>query len=430
MSDKDLIRIADILSEKMSVSHTSSKPPSPIKEVNNGDENQFWNVSSHNNGPNRVKNAHIRAKLILDRLDNQVLNTRDTNTRDPDILVSSADNTCKDKDRNATIEQGVSKVDDGFHFSEDGLLRFISQIGNLSEGQPGNKKRKLDQQNSFASDEQVDGPPLGAFGEIRHISSLLEMSRQRDSINDWDFSDRNNLHARLLKSGLNRSYNDLVVREIIWPNDLVLRGSEKVKLLDMTHSEFFQAVLKTIQGTLPKGNENNHARDLFCYFINMFRDAHDDSLAVTLKAHKTVMGQLEKGELTLDSGWKEWDEVRKNSVLTQTLHNITTMNNKTRAPVTNNKPSTASQSGPSGNSNNQHTSGNVNKSTGRPLVYFNSKRCYNNVDHGDNKHPDWWWVHICSWCFKNCKDRARHPESDCLFKSKDFSKNGDGPSQG
>ena len=31
----------------------------------------------------------------------------------------------------------------------------------------------------------------------------------------------------------------------------------------------------------------------------MFRDARDDSLAITLRAHKTVMGQLEKGELTL-----------------------------------------------------------------------------------------------------------------------------------
>ena len=129
------------------------------------------------------------------------------------------------------------------------------------------------------------------------------MARQRSLVSDWENDDHNNLHARMLKSGINRSYNDLVVREIIWPNDLVLSGSEKVKLLDMTYSEFFQAVLKTIQGTLPKGKDNDHARDLFCYFINMFFDATDDSLSIALKAHKTVMGQLEKGKLTLDSGW-------------------------------------------------------------------------------------------------------------------------------
>ena len=58
----------------------------------------------------------------------------------------------------------------------------------------------------------------------------------------------------------------------------------------------------------------------------MFHDAREDSLSVTLRAHKTVMGQLEKGELTLDSGWKEWDEVRKNSVLSQTLHIMSAIN--------------------------------------------------------------------------------------------------------
>ena len=184
-------------------------------------------------------------------------------------------------------------------------------------------------------------------------------------------------------------------------------------------------MLKTIQGTLPKGGGNDHARDLFCYFINMFRDARDDSLPVTLKAHKTVMGQLEKGKLTLDSSWREWDEVRKNSVLTQTLHNISAVSNKskTQPPVSKPAFSSSSESKP-------HNNNGPNKNAGRPCVSFNSKRCYKDSDHGDSKHPDWWWIHICSWCYKNRKDRARHPDSDCPFKSKDLSKSGEGPFRG
>ena len=198
------------------------------------------------------------------------------------------------------------------------------------------------------------------------------MARQRSLVSDWENDDHNNLHGRMLKSGINKSYNDLVVREIIWPNDLILSGSEKFKLLDMTYSEFFQAVLKTIQGTFPKGKDNDHARDLFCYFTNMFFDARDDSLSITLKAHKTVTGQLEKGKLTLDSGWKDWDEVRKNSVLTQTLHNLSSLNTKpkyqTNSRSGNSSKSTGNNSGPS-----TSTSSGINKNARRPCVVCNTR---------------------------------------------------------
>ena len=33
----------------------------------------------------------------------------------------------------------------------------------------------------------------------------------------------------------------------------------------------------------------------------MFRDSKDDQLQITLKVHITVMGQSEKGELSMDS---------------------------------------------------------------------------------------------------------------------------------
>ena len=97
------------------------------------------------------------------------------------------------------------------------------------------------------------------------------------------------------------TYNELVVHELIWPNDLVLRGSERIKLLEMTPSEFSQAIMKTILGTLPQIAENKHTENLLNYFAAMFRDTKDDSFSVTFEAHKTVMGQLEKGELSLDT---------------------------------------------------------------------------------------------------------------------------------
>ena len=38
------------------------------------------------------------------------------------------------------------------------------------------------------------------------------------------------------------------------------------------------------------------------------------------------MGQLEKGELTTETSWREWNEVRRNSALTQTLQNLSQVN--------------------------------------------------------------------------------------------------------
>ena len=160
-----------------------------------------------------------------------------------------------------------------------------------------NKKRKL----SPLSDDPLptDGPALGAFGAIKNRS-----------------------YQRLLKSGLNRTYNDLVV------HDLVLRGSERIKLLELTPSEFSQAVIKTVLGTLPPLTQNKHTENLLNYFSALFRDTKDDSFNITLRAHKTVMGQLKKGELSLESDWQSWDEVRKHSVLTQTLQSLTSFSNK------------------------------------------------------------------------------------------------------
>ena len=83
----------------------------------------------------------------------------------------------------------------------------------------------------------------------------------------------------------------------------------------------------------------------------MFRDARDYQFQVTLKAHKTVIGQLEKGELILKLGWKEWDEVRKNSVLSQTLQNLTTISNRKQNVTNNTKNSHASTSGFTSNAN-------------------------------------------------------------------------------
>ena len=85
-----------------------------------------------------------------------------------------------------------------------------------------------------------EGPVLGAFGAIKNRSSILALNRHRDHLVDWSEEELAALHPRLLKSGLNRTYNDLVVHELIWPNDLVSRGSERIGLLEMSPSEFSQ----------------------------------------------------------------------------------------------------------------------------------------------------------------------------------------------
>ena len=112
--------------------------------------------------------------------------------------------------------------------------------------QPTKKRKSEELQNTNVS--AAGAPTLGAFGEIKNKSSLLAMNRFGPNSFDPQFEDGSNYHSRLLKSGLNRTYNDLMIRKLIWPNDLVLRGSEKVKLLEMSHSEFFQVVIKTIRG--------------------------------------------------------------------------------------------------------------------------------------------------------------------------------------
>ena len=76
----------------------------------------------------------------------------------------------------------------------------------------------------------------------------------------------------------------------------------------------------------------------------------DDAFPISLKAHKTVMGQLEKGELSLDSDWKMWDKVRQHSVLSQTLNNLTSLSSKVRN-VGNNANNSKGQSSSNFNSN-------------------------------------------------------------------------------
>ena len=130
------------------------------------------------------------------------------------------------------------------------------------------------QQQFFLQNKSLDLPNFGAFGEIKHKSSLLAVNSLNDNICHWHDEVCQNRQPRLLKSVLNRSYNDLVVRELIWPNDLVLRGSEKVKLLEMSHSEFFLEIIKTLSGTLHDCPQNVNTVNLLKYFNGMFRDAN------------------------------------------------------------------------------------------------------------------------------------------------------------
>ena len=207
LSNNDLNRIAEILSKKMNMSQPLSKPPSTIKDVPNNTDGQNVNSSSHNNEVDKVKNAHIRVQNLLESLDKHVPNSQDLDVNTQVQGTTSLSNSGQNNDMSVTGVNSNSSSVEGFHFSEEGLVKFISQVRNLSDEQSGNKKRKLDQHLSQNKVEKAEGSPLGAFGEIRHKSSLLAMSRQRDNISDWDSMEHGNVHTRLLKSGLNRSYN-------------------------------------------------------------------------------------------------------------------------------------------------------------------------------------------------------------------------------
>ena len=410
LSKDDLTSIVDMLSERLSGGMSL-----PVSQADNQDHSDDEvNFSGHNNLSQAATAAQAQAKSLMDKLD---LRTEKSVPSSSPPAPSAGDSSVRDNCQ-------CTNTSEGFHFTDEGLSRFIAQISNIRNDEPQSSGSKPPPTN--------DTPSLGAFGEIKNKNSHLAVNKQRGNVLDWDLTDAVNFPHRLLKSGLNRSYNDLVVRELVWPNDLVLRGSERVKLLEMTHSEFFQAILKTILGTLPKDDSVGHAKDLIKYFTAMFRDAKDDQLIVTLRAHKTVMGQLEKGELSVDSDWHEWDEVRRQSVLSQTLHNLSSLSAKARS-IPNNNPKPANTSG--GNTQNHgNNSGSPNgskpKGGPRPCVYYNGKRCFKKDDHSDAKHPNWTWWHICDLCWTNRKDKARHPAPDCPFQNKEASKNGEGPFKG
>ena len=311
------------------------------------------------------------------------------------------------------------------------LKLMLEDMNKVKAPEPESKKRKLNQ----LSDDSlpVDGPALGAFGAIRNRASILAVNRQRGQFADWDDEVLAALHPRLLKSGLNRTYNDLVVHELIWPNDFVLRGSERIQLLEMTPSEFAQAVVKTVLGTLPPLTENRHTENLLHYFSDLFRDTRDDAFSITLKAHKTVMGQLEKGDLSPESDWRSWDEVRKHSMLTQTLQSLTSPPIKPRQNFNNGKDNSKNSPAASQAPKNGNKNGSQNNSTNtysKPCSYYNLGKCNKNVDHGDKYHSEDIWLHICNFCFTNRKDKARHSDLDCPFKPKDAPKNGDRPFRG
>ena len=141
------------------------------------------------------------------------------------------------------------------------------------------------------------------------------------------------------------------------------------------------------------------------------------------------MGQLEKGELSLESDWQSWDEVRKHSVLSQTLNSLSTLNNRTKQnpPKDNNKQNNSTKA--QGNQNTNTGSTNT-KTFAKPCSYYNTGKCNKKMDHGDKYHSDPIWLHICDYCWQERKDKARHPEYQCPYKSSQAAKNGEGPSRG
>ena len=135
------------------------------------------------------------------------------------------------------------------------------------------------------------------------------------------------------------------------------------------------------------------------------------------------MGQLEKGELSLEAGWREWDDVRKHSVLSQTLHNISTVSARNKST------NAAANPKPKGQQNDNGHSGQRSR-IDKACSFYNSNRCFRNAEHKDKNNHNVFWMHICSWCLSERKDKARHNELDCPFKGKEVPKNGEGPTRG
>ena len=403
LTQSDVLNIAKLVTKDIKELFTSElgseqmlegdkSPNSPTNDIEMNDEmsHDGENSSAHNNMSIEAKNARAKAEALLNSMNNKGRQS-----------VTVPLPPTKGNDRNIGDNDGM------FHLTPLELQAMIEESKARDTENSVNKKRKL---NSETGHENIanEGPVLGAFGAIKNRSSMLAMNRSKNHMLDWSEEEIAALHPRLLKSGLNRTYNDLVVHELIWPNDLVLRGSERIKLLEMTPAEFSQAVMKTVLGTLPQIPENKHTDNLLNYFATMFRDTKDDAFAITLKAHKTVMGQLEKGELNLESDWHNWDEVRKHSMLTQTLQNLTS-----KTKVTNNastgKSSNNNQA--SGNNNNTSNSQNANPKTFlKPCTFYNLNKCRQQVDHGDKFHADPIWLHVCSYCYKVRKDKACHSD--------------------
>ena len=413
LTDRDLLRIAQFIS--MSKDKDNLENPENSAQIGGTSEGiSDSNMSTHNNLSHKAVEARQRADALIDSMSG---NRAPDNPLEPQVPQN---------DTPAPSEN--QKV---YQVTADELKLLLEDMNKMKTPEPENKKRKLNQ----GSDDSlpVDGPALGAFGAIRNRASILAVNRKRGQFADWDDEVLAALHPRLLKSGLNRTYNDLVVHELIWPNDLVLRGSERIQLLEMTPSEFAQAVVKTVLGTLPPLTENRHTENLLHYFSALFRDTRDDAFNITLKAHKTVMGQLEKGGLSLESDWHSWDEVRKHSMLTQTLQSLTSQPNKPRQNSNNGKennrnaqssaqtPRINGKNGPQNNTNNSYS---------KPCSYYNLGKCNRNIDHGDKFHSDDIWLHICNFCFTNRKDKARHSDLECPFKAKDTPKNGERPFRG
>ena len=224
--------------------------------------------TNHNNGNSEAAVAKAKADALMLELSR----FKEASKRDDSIKPNNDGQYLFTLNNGQNVQLSAGQLEN-FISNQPGSTSVTKEVSNNGQFHGFNPHSDSTRQHVVHLNKSPDLPNFGAFGEIKHKSSLLAVNSINDNPCHWHEEGCQNRQPRLLKSGLNRSYNDLVVRELIWPNDLVLRGSKKVKLLDMSHSEFFLAIIKTIAGTLHDCPQNINTANLLKYFNGMFRDA-------------------------------------------------------------------------------------------------------------------------------------------------------------
>jgi hypothetical protein len=234
---------------------------------------------------------------------------------------------------------------------------------------------------SLARDQKLASKVRGRMAEL----NLLEDSDDDDAGNDA----RDTRKSRGKKSGRAKTIQDIVVREIDWPQYHVYRGVDRrpAKYEDLAIQEFVYGFLcQILDGTDSKANKNTMLQHL----RHLMSDACEYPWPNVRNFHGIVLSQLEMDRLTWDDQ-ERIGELRQTYVQRGSAVNTTVGDNKKRYCL-------PFQEGRCKSTNPEHSS---------PQGYVN---------------------HICAYCLRITGYAFQHPEKDCIRKERAASKNERKPS--